>query len=587
VFSFSLTCFLLSAQLSEQDSALVKDLRPFFSQIVQQSITDDLFLEHLDSTLALHPSSDFSKGNGHFYIGAYLEFTGKSDEALLEYTQAQNFFQDCCTHTLEYVENDIRIGFISIHAGLFNFDTLHFQKGYKYVSSGYERSRKYGFAATAQRMLDFMGDYHFYSAFQIQDFDTALAYYEQLYDELEGSPDSTYRFIDSRLNLANVHRRLENMEVSEIYFDEAIQLANKYGYHKIIYAAHNDKAQIYEEAGNYEESLRLKLIAYDHALKVSGKEILNRANRELYRTYRNLQDYEKALDYLEVHFEGVQEMNKAEALQLEAKLESQREIDGKQLQIVALENKNLVTSRNLLLAIAGLGSLILVSLFYAYRSQRRSNKELLRKNKEILLAQLRGQNIERKRMAGELHDNLNTKIAAVRYRLEAQAMKKAGDKEEMLDGTLQLVNDIYEDIRLISHNLIPETVEEIGLAASLEKLFSTLNENDGTHFHLISKFHSEDSIKPMTYELYNIIFEMVNNILKHAQAEKAWVSISQVEDNLVVTVKDDGQGFDSLKNQGGFGLRSIHSRVEKMDGVCTVDSTPGLGTKYTIEIPLS
>ena len=245
-----------------------------------------------------------------------------------------------------------------------------------------------------------------------------------------------------------------------------------------------------------------------------------------------------------------------------------------------------MTSRNLLLALIGLVSLILVSLIYAYRNQKKSNKQLIKKNKEILMAQLQGQNIERKRMAGELHDNLNTKIAAVRYRLEAQSMKEQDQQAEMLEGTISLINDIYEDIRLISHNLIPETVEEIGLSASLEKLFTTLNENDGTHFHFITKFHSEARVKSITYEVYNIIFEMVNNILKHAQANEAWVSISQSESTFVVTVRDDGIGFEANKNQGGFGLKSIHARVEKMNGSFDLESRPGKGTKYIIEIPI-
>ena len=236
--------------------------------------------------------------------------------------------------------------------------------------------------------------------------------------------------------------------------------------------------------------------------------------------------------------------------------------------------------------IAGLiGGLLLLSL-WTNRRLKKNNEELEQKNREIILAQVTGQNLERKRMAGELHDNLNTKIAAIRWQLEAIQGTETLDKPEMLDNTINQLNDAYEDIRLISHNLMPETVQSIGLIQSIEDLIEKLNKSDKVLFHFITEELNEVKFDSLAYPVYNIIFEMVNNIMKHANAENAWISLSRNENgDLKISVNDDGQGFDVDEMKGGYGIKNITSRVENLHGDYRIESAPGKGTKIYIEIP--
>ena len=165
----------------------------------------------------------------------------------------------------------------------------------------------------------------------------------------------------------------------------------------------------------YKRQLRYKLKGYEYVLQSGNKEFINRADRQLWEVYKNVNNYEKALYHYERYQNSIAEMKKSEVVELESELKYKQEIIDKETEINFLENQNFKSTRNLLLLIAGLIGILLLLTLWANRRLKRNNQELENKNKEILLAQLEGQNLERKRMAGELHDNLNTKIAAVSY----------------------------------------------------------------------------------------------------------------------------------------------------------------------------
>ncbi|MFN3378145.1 MAG: sensor histidine kinase, partial [Runella zeae] len=197
-----------------------------------------------------------------------------------------------------------------------------------------------------------------------------------------------------------------------------------------------------------------------------------------------------------------------------------------------------------------------------------------------------GQTLERKRVASELHDNLNTKIAALRWRLEALDTSKYPETDQKIHaGILQTLEDVYADVRLISHNLLPPELETEGLSIALQKLIEKLNLNTKTMFHLIVD-EALPRLNPTSeYQLYSIILELVNNVLKHAQAQKVWISLSEKNQSIFLTVSDDGVGMPTHNNPTGVGLRNISARVESLKGTWSLDTKPKVGTKISIEVP--
>jgi len=257
------------------------------------------------------------------------------------------------------------------------------------------------------------------------------------------------------------------------------------------------------------------------------------------------------------------------------------------LRIQTLENEKLTQTRNLLIGLFTLGILILGFVLWSNRRLNRKNQELAQKNREIEEALFKGQNIERKRVASELHDNLNTKLAAIRWHLEAmQTDSMPAFNQKIHTRLLEMANDVYADVRLISHNMLPAELETQGLIAALQKLVEKLNINTRTIFHFVTEEHQTRPPSPIEHQLYNIALELVNNVLKHAQASEVWISLSQSENQMTLTVSDNGVGMPAEVQSEGMGMRNLRNRVEVLAGELKIESVPSEGTKVSVEIAL-
>jgi signal transduction histidine kinase len=299
--------------------------------------------------------------------------------------------------------------------------------------------------------------------------------------------------------------------------------------------------------------------------------------------------YQETLEKLVASKDSFYKDNSAEAMaEMQVKYESEKQ----QSQIKDLENEKLqqvvdrqTLIRNFLLGMAVLGIVLTGYVILTNRRLREQNAVLIRKNREIEEAHFKGQNVERKRVASELHDNLNTKLAALRWRLEALNLTEYPEKDQMtFTGLIEMLEDVYDDVRLISHNMLPAELETQGLIAAVQKLTEKLNVNPKTVFSLVLNEMDNRLDPKVEFELYNITLELVNNIIKHAYASQVWISISRNGVNTTLTVSDNGVGFEAGNESQGIGLRNISSRVESLNGIWKVESNPGQGAKVIVEV---
>lgn len=214
------------------------------------------------------------------------------------------------------------------------------------------------------------------------------------------------------------------------------------------------------------------------------------------------------------------------------------------------------------------------------------NRQLRRKNQEIQGASLEGQTVERKRMASELHDNISNKILGVKMRVELLENKNFSEKDRSnFSATLGFIDEVYSDIRLVSHNLLSDELETFGLLVSIENLVKKVNLIGKTQFDSNIRLQKNRFTPRMEYGIYSSILELVNNILKHAEAKNALISIIQESNFLKISVKDNGKGSDNQSiNFDSLGLKSIHSRIEALKG--KVEILNNNGTEVLIEVPV-
>jgi len=200
---------------------------------------------------------------------------------------------------------------------------------------------------------------------------------------------------------------------------------------------------------------------------------------------------------------------------------------------------------------------------------------------------------ERRRIAVFLHDQIGQALAVAKLRLGA--LREAAtpeDRRRVVDEVAEVLDGVIGDTRSATFDLSPPILYELGFEAAVEWLV----EKVGQEHRLRVRFESDGQPKPMAENVRIVLFlavrEVLTNIIKHAQARSASLSILREEDRLCVSIADDGRGFDAASpvwhggGHGGFGLFSTRERLEHLGGRLEVTSAPGQGTKVTLVAPL-
>ena len=215
---------------------------------------------------------------------------------------------------------------------------------------------------------------------------------------------------------------------------------------------------------------------------------------------------------------------------------------------------------------------------------REANRSLTLKNHEIREALFRGQSLERKRVASQLHDNLGSLLSGVKWRMESIDTEVLSHAEKVLhEGVVTLITDAYNQVRHISHNLLPSILEEQGLVPALEKLIADINRPGKLTCDLIVAKEVFIEDKKVAFELYSCALELITNILKHAQARHVVVEIVQTQGFHVLMITDDGIG---VHREPGQGLGNIRQRVESLNGKFSLRALKNSqGTAITLRIP--
>lgn len=218
--------------------------------------------------------------------------------------------------------------------------------------------------------------------------------------------------------------------------------------------------------------------------------------------------------------------------------------------------------------------------------QQKLDEERAVQQKAILQATVEGQEKERSEIGKELHDNINQVLASVKLMIESVILQSP-DENKMLKESLQLTDLCIREIRNLSSSLVPIKEQEMNLADAIKIITNRIKATSGLQFDLVIPAALVEKLNDkQQLSIYRILQEQINNILKHANANKVTISLSENGSNMIVMVTDDGKGFDISKRADGIGLRNMKSRCELLNGKFLIESAPGKGCKTTVSIPL-
>lgn len=223
--------------------------------------------------------------------------------------------------------------------------------------------------------------------------------------------------------------------------------------------------------------------------------------------------------------------------------------------------------------------------------ERRLQQEVLeaeqKKKQYMVTAALVAQEIERKELSDELHDNVNQLLASALLFLKI-ADKQPSVTGEYISQSIVYINNAVEEIRNISHTLNPGILKQNGICAALEEMASGLYIPGKFIVVFSGNYVKEDRIsKELQLALYRIVQENMNNILKYAEATEVLINLTDKDHNIILEIADNGKGFDQSLAVRGLGITNIFSRAESFGGKAELITSPDNGCTITVTIPVS
>jgi len=267
-----------------------------------------------------------------------------------------------------------------------------------------------------------------------------------------------------------------------------------------------------------------------------------------------------------------------------------------------IEEAEKLSQQNLLITISSIGVILVLSLLYFIRVQKVNNEKLRieadqqKANEEVYIltleqkTKLEEERInERNRISAELHDGILGKLFGTRVNLGFLGMQMNTDTQEKHQTFLDELQVIEKEIREVSHKLSDNFDDaSVDFSSIIEQLLEDKSKLGNFKY----QFNQDKTIAWKTINevtkanVYRIIQESLQNIIKHAKAKNVILDFSKEKNNFVFVLKDDGIGFDTKKSKNGIGLKNIKSRVEKINGNLTLDSEVNKGTTLTIKTSL-
>ncbi|AUD06124.1 tetratricopeptide repeat-containing sensor histidine kinase [Spirosoma pollinicola] len=449
--------------------------------------------------------------------------------------------------------------------------------------------------------------------FQTKNYDKALPYYQQCLRE--NQPVDSVRQSWFLFNTAATYQELNQLEVSLKTYKELFQFGK--------YFTSEDSTEIYARLGQ----LYLKLGKVDLGLQygLKANQIMFRARSHYSRSlvgqtlsdaYQAKKDWKRAFFYERQYRSWRDSILSQEQRQRLEGIKVGYESEKRRIELQTEQRNNQLLWVGLML----FGILVGILFFFNYLLRKRrqeielqkneitqinnslelrveqrtaelqyANDELVRTNREIKEALLKGQTLERKRIASELHDNLGGTLTAIQWYMESLLLDKDMNSQldQNYDDLYNMISRAYGEVRLLAHHMMPEVLEKEGLEVALQELATPINKSKRLHLNVDTQQVSPYLTTQQKFELYSIALELCTNILKHAQASEAYLLLNRTEQEIIMSVSDNGVGMTSDAKKGSMGLKNIQSRLEAIGGRYNIRSIENEGTIIIIYIPYS
>ncbi|MBL7772481.1 MAG: sensor histidine kinase [Chitinophagaceae bacterium] len=403
-------------------------------------------------------------------------------------------------------------------------------------------------------------------------------------------------------NIASYYVNQKKYQLAQLYSDSSVLIANQLQLPELTIQTKMQRANIACEMKQFQFAHQLLDEIKPLIKSTKSWKVQSDYQKSCYRLTRAEGNKDSAIIHLSKRIEYVDSLTNSKAiaynLELDRKYETRKkELEIKQLQKDRQFNSILLKQKNYFLLGSLLGLLLLgIITFLLYlntkRKQRISKQTILSLQQEKKLKTageiLQAQEDERKRFAKDLHDGLGSLLSGVKLSLSsiqgAQIIPEQSVR--ILNSSLQQLDNAIHEIRVVAHNMMPESLERFGLVEALQNICSNLQTSSAISIHFEALHIKKRLPKELEIVSYRILQELLNNAIKHSSCHQIIVQLSEYDTHIHLLVEDDGIGFNNNGNFGGMGLKNIQARAEYMNGTVNIRTQPNQGCSILIEFPL-
>ena len=427
------------------------------------------------------------------------------------------------------------------------------------------------FFTKALAMADSLNDPYFQSKyyqvlgnfkFDENKFDEALAYFSKALPIIKLT-NAPYDIASCYTWMGSCYAGIKNFPAGRRYLDSAFSIAKENDYvHQIKYIYLN-RYLLEKKQGNF-----VAAINYLDSFNVINDSLLLIAQAD-------------RMEFLDAKYQAGKK--EAQISQLQS---------DKQIQHLNIQRKNVLNYFLLAAAIMLLffGLLLYRNFKQKQKLQQQRISEL--ETKQQLTATenvLKGEEQERTRLAKDLHDGLGGMLSGIKYSFNTMKgnLIMTPENNQAFERSMDMLDSSIKEMRRVAHNMMPEALVKFGLDTALKDFCNDVHQSGALQVSYQSIGLENIIIEQTTaITIYRIVQELINNTMKHAAAKTAVVQVTKTNNQLAVTVEDDGKGFDTglLKKSKGIGWSNIQNRVEFLKGTLDVQSEKEKGTSVHIEL---
>lgn len=526
-----------------------------------------------------------------FNMGVVSSFQGFYDQSLQYYLRALRIAEKIGD---DYMKAEALNSMGIIHKKLKNYD-----QAIQMTAEALSLARAGG--DSIQQAI-YLGNLGSLSAEQEQ-YDSALSYYQQALtiDSTEGVLWGVGHQLN---NIGSVYLSLGDFDRAEGYLERSLAVREALDQPKEIAESLVQMATLRNRQNEPEPAEGYAQRAVSIAEAIGDRPLLRDGYQCLAEAYAQQQHYHNAYHY-RTAYAALQDSLLSETTTEQINtLQIRYETEKKEKEIALLTSERELQEARIrgLILVAVLAGLVIILLFLFFRARMRHQKqvqaqqealhwqevrELEQKQKMLAMeSMLSGQEAERKRIAKDLHDGLGNLLANVQMQFSTVEEDMPKGKLPVYQDTYRLLGEACGEVRKIAHNMMPGALTRFGLVAALQEMGNAL-EKSGQMEVDIQVYGLEERLpEKVEVSLYRIVQELLNNVVKHAQATSVIIQLNRQGEELNLLVEDNGLGFDPQEARGGLGLESLQSRVRYLDGSLEVDTALGRGTATMVHVPL-